>query len=257
MNEKQKASERHSLYIASATAKRFSSTFYLLRQFGVKRDLNEQIIIAISVFIAAVLIVPLAEFIYNFIKGPIRIAEDKITSLKEQLKATQAELQQIKESRKAPELVFEPKITEDVLITPHGRTAGMALIAELRISNNSPFESRIIAEIVYRDNFTNNAYSVIGRWIDGPFLNHKNEAVMPIGLAPGQSRRLGIAVKLQIGDMWYALDNKSPFDGYCIENYEFIGPVSITVQLKGDKETVMRNFQLKEENGIPKFDAIP
>jgi len=49
------------------------------------------------------------------------------------------------------------------------------------------------------------------------------------------------------------MDNISPFDGYCIEKYELIGPVSITVQLKGDKDTVTKYFQLKEENGVPSF----
>ena len=127
----------------------------------------------------------------------------------------------------------------------------------MKIFNNSKFPARFIAEILYRDHFTKNSFNLIGRWLDGPFLADKDYVPMPTMLAPGQPRRLGIAVKHQIEDMWYALDNKSPFDGYYAERYELIGPVSIIVQLKSDKETVTRCFQLREENGRPYFDAIP
>ena len=172
------------------------------------------------------------------------------------LKQLSKELSNLKDSSKAPDLVFQPRISREGLVTPQGLRIGISLVAELQITNTSKFGTNVTAEIHYRDESLGRAMRLTGRWVDEPFLRDESAVVMPIPLRPGQGRRLGIAVKPPLADIWYAMDNKTPFDGYVVENYELLTPTTITVKLIGDKEPVTRYFQLTDEDGVPKFDEL-
>ena len=67
MNEKQKASERHSLYIASATAKRFSSTLWFWAPL-VTYVIWGAMAVFIGLFMAGVGVVPIA-IVATAVKG--------------------------------------------------------------------------------------------------------------------------------------------------------------------------------------------
>src|SRR5437899_4749848 len=114
-----------------------------LSSIWLEKNLMEQIIILICITLAAGIIIPLIEFSYNFIKAPIWIARERIEKLENELRDAKAEILQLKESSKAPDLTFETSVPQDSLVTPQGSRVGMSLIAELKIKNNSQFGATV------------------------------------------------------------------------------------------------------------------
>ena len=120
-------------------------SFFWLHRYGIEKNLIEQTIIIVCVVLAAVVIVPFLEFCNNFIKAPIRIAQDEISQLKDELEKTRKEfgqtiaakdlkindlsreLSEFKNTFKAPDLTFEPNRIQDSLVTPQGARVGRLL----------------------------------------------------------------------------------------------------------------------------------
>lgn len=86
-------------------------------------------------------------FAWNLLLAPARLRaserkafNDQIGELNRKITGLTNELTKIKDSYRPPELVFEPKIIEDFLVTPQQSRVGKELVAELRITNTSRFE---------------------------------------------------------------------------------------------------------------------
>lgn len=210
-------------------------------------------------------------FAWNLVQAPVRLRvaeraahDQEIKDRDGRIAALDQELNQIKLLHMNRELRFEPLVIQKSFTGFAGGKEfriGQGLVAQLRISNEPTLYGgmvfrasvKVIAEITYSDvNAT--AFKVEGRWADSPLPGAPDDAVRAIEIAPGESRKLDVAVNL--GQGWYALDNKSPFSQYQVRQYKLGGyPIRIRVRIKGDVD-LFKQYEIMEENGVVKFDEV-
>jgi hypothetical protein len=166
------------------------------------------------------------------------------------------ELTITKESGKAPELLFIHKLAHQTPRTPEGIHVGRkALVAQIDIKNNSQIEFYVTPRLRFSDT-SGTALTIDGMWSDRPFRVPKSTIVEPMKFLAGERHKLDLALQFEGEIVWYGIDNASPFAEYKYEKYKLTGTIHITVMLEGNISPITRYFQLREENGIPKFDEI-
>lgn len=210
-------------------------------------------------------------FAWNLVQAPVRLRAAERAAYDQEIKdcdgriaALDQELKQIKLLQMNRELRFEPLVIQKSFTGFAGGKEfriAQGLLAQLRISNEPTLYGgmvfraavKVVAEITYSD-ANAKAFRVEGRWADSALPSAPDDAVRAIDIAPGESRRLDVAVNL--GQGWYALDNKSPFYQYQVPQYKLAGyPIRIRVGIKGDVD-LFKQYEITEENGVVKFDEV-
>jgi hypothetical protein len=169
---------------------------------------------------------------------------------RETILSLRAEEERTQALYKNREVKFETLSVEKSFVS-RGSRVGQGLVKQLRITNDPLLYGgmvfrapvTVVAEISYTG-VTSNTLKIEGRWGDSPLPRGPDDMVSAITIMPGESRVLDVAVRF--GQDWYALDNRSPFEGYQVSNYRLLGnPVRIDVRLKGDID-VTRRYELRE-----------
>jgi hypothetical protein len=236
-----------------------------LRAYGINRDLIEQVIILGSVFIAAVIIVPLLEFAWNFVRAPILIKRDELAEAREALRKTQlrnAELEmrdkQIQEMlrNRGDDLIFQPEIVTKNFLIGDKRRRG--IVAQIKITNNPRLHNglvigsavTVVPELTFSDAHIAVfripvAFSIEGRWGDSEDPKAPDDPVLAITIKPGESRILDVGIKLDAD--WYAINNRSFFWGYQVPSYKLSSRgFRMHVRIKGDVVDVTKIYEVRE-----------
>lgn len=210
-------------------------------------------------------------FAWNLVHAPVRLRAAERAAYDQEIKdrdgriaGLDQELKQMNLILMNRELAFHPLVIQKYFTGFAGGKEfkiGQGLVAQLRISNEPRLYGgmvfraavKVVAEITYSD-VNARALRVEGRWAESSLPSAPDDAVRAIDIAPGESRRLDVAVNL--GQGWYALDNNSPFYQYQVPEYKLAGyPIRIRVRIKGDVD-LFRQYEITEENGVLKFDEV-
>lgn len=108
-------------------------------------------------------------------------------------------------------------------------------VAVVEIINNG-LPATIVPEVRFVD-VRSKTLMLVGRWTDSALLRNQQAAVHPIIIGTGQRRLLDIGIRFAgEGELWFALDNNSPFATYRFPDYNLISPIIVHVIINGNIE---------------------
>jgi hypothetical protein len=136
-----------------------------------------------------------------------------------------------------PPLTTTPRIYEKTFIWKpqrfkvHAPRTGNVVALEVEVRRRPV---RVVPTIKFTDR-ESKVLILKGRWGDTALPDHPDRAVQSLEFKAGESHALDLLLQASEG-VWYALDNKSPFDRYQIPEYALRPPVVVEVSLSGSIE---------------------